>query len=1648
MLKLYNKEHVAVAPLTNLKDYKIEYLLSGEDLLEFSLSSYDENIPIIEEECYIRTKDNEYVVKAIEPSDNFKRFTCNINIESLVGKVIKSFDTNNNNLTDTIRLAIAGTGWILEDNNITKERTIKLKNTNALEVLREVRKVFRIDYRFDAINKIIYAYENLGSDKGVYFSDELNLISLNVPSDSYDYATRLYARGKDGITFADINDGKDYIENFQYSNKIIEKIWEDSRYTNKQNLKEDAQAKLEELSKPRRNYNIQVYDLAKNNSDFAFLEFFLGDTVTIISNLEKFKDKQRIVKYIEYPEDQDKNTCELGNTTLTFEELQKENEAKNKVVDNTTIGNGIVNGESIDSIKTEQISDFETSVAKITDLTVINAKIENLTATNVTITGELNAVKANIGTLVANVATIDNLTVTHTAQINNLIATSATITQLNAVSATINTLEVEVAKIETLVNGNLSSENIQAGGITSDKLTIANGFINNAMIANLDVSKINAGDISTNKFRITSDSGNMLIADNTIQIRDKSRVRVQIGKDASNDYNLYLWDANGNLMFDATGLKANGIKDKIIRDDMISDDANIDGGKLNISSVVTSINNGVTTIKGSKVQIDGTNQTLDVSFNSLKTEVQGIQIGGRNLIANSAPVTLSGWTKAGTQCELTLADDSTAPKGKAIKVTFIVDGSSGGAHKPPILKPLVVGKEYSWSVYLKANRSVHMSLGHEQLGAKDVMLTTEWKEHTHTFRAGDRAYNSFIFYVRNPKAGDCYYIHSLNLQEGNKLGSWEPAPEDSEGEINNIKEVTTSQSTTISVMQGQISTAINNTQIVKDGQTILLKDDYNRTVSTVDSMKSTIGSHTTQINQSTGKISAVEIRVNTVERNLDSITARVSSTETNIKDVNGKVDAIQIGGRNIIRNSRNPQNKDFWTYSPGALDLTPSGHFGKVENFFSMVNTTSSERIAGTQRYKLEGGETYTVSMVVNLESNVSSMDVWLLMKIKGSTAQDYDVAKLLIVGYKAIKNKFHNITGTVTIPDNIEEGYLRVDHNGGSSTGSRLWFSAIKLEKGNKATDWTIAPEDIDAEITTTNNKVSAIEVNLNSITSKVSSVETTTSSLLNASSQNLLYNSDFSIRNGAYPDGWLVSDSSKVKFDTNTTLLDGYPSFYFNITGETQDRWHAAYSPFIEAGANEKFVGSMYVYAQNWSGLDRGGSIEIEYYNSSGTRISTSSAGIDKTKTRWQRLIVSGVSPAGTVKVRIRVHPVRNGSFNASKPMLQLGDTATGWQKGFDINRTEVRLRSAEQKITADAIISTVSSQYYKKGETDSKYAAQSQITQLANQISSKVDVNGVKSIIQQNPNDIMIGFNGINNRININPRSMDFTAANGNRDMLLFGGQVCIYNNMDNKFLATVGSVVNDNNTFKGTGFLLSKHCTNFVIGRDANWDDVLTNRSPKPTHAFNIDFVNYKVDILYETLCGNINMRNNGLYGANVGYIKDLYSFGWKHHNTGKDLIVTDNDRLKVKVPISFDGNSLMNPTLYTNKLFFTNGQLAFGQHSSGANIMMNGVHWDWQGFNIVNARLQASYSLMATSPGRSVGADTASVETMLLQEDFSKYDELNHAVIVDMNEGFKCVYENNKKLENENEQLKLENNNLKEELSMTKNALDSILMYAV
>lgn len=586
MLHLYNLNKVKIKGLKLYKDYCIESTLStGDKVLSFLYPS--RLAKEVMEECYIRTKKDEFVIKETVDRGDWKSVKATLNVEDLEGQVFEHFNTTEQTIEQCLTLAVAGTGWTVQVNGVTKRRTIRKTNCSTWDIIQQAKKTYLVEIEFDTINKVIKVAYKLGSDKGVYFMDSLNLRSLDIQSNSYEFYTRLIAIGK--------GDLKVTVENYQYSSKKKTLIWKDERYTDINSLTEDATAKLNEVSKPYRAYGANVIDLANMSNKYSILSYSLGDTITLISKEKGVKEKQRIVKITEYPEEPERNSCEIANTIVTFPDIQKEYQEAAETVKNITSDNGTISEGAI-KVAVEQIT---INKADIQDLNAVTARIGTLEATTITTT-IFNAEKARI---------------------NDLIANTVTIIQLNAASARIEILEGKVGSFDTLVAGNLSAKNMQAGFITVESGLIANGAIKNAMILDLSADKINAGKVNTNLVTIQSSSGNMLISDNTIQIKDSTRVRVQIGKDASNDYNMYVWDSNGNLMFDATGLKASGIKNKIIRDDMVSDTANINGTKLNINSVVTSINGATTLLKASKINLDTEAQTLDLAFTSLKSTV-------------------------------------------------------------------------------------------------------------------------------------------------------------------------------------------------------------------------------------------------------------------------------------------------------------------------------------------------------------------------------------------------------------------------------------------------------------------------------------------------------------------------------------------------------------------------------------------------------------------------------------------------------------------------------------------------------------------------------------------------------------------------------------------------------------------------------------------------------------------------------------------------------------------------------------------------------------------------------------------------------------------------------------------------------------------
>lgn len=358
-----------------------------------------------------------------------------------------------------------------------------------------------------------------------------------------------------------------------------------------------------------------VYGTAKYVGEklYVKLDGSNPDVLTPVYTAVDVKDGERVAVLIK------NHTASItGNTSSPAARNETVKEVDQKV---TNVENLLGDKLSIKDLEADlaRIQKLETETANITvSLTAAQADIKTLS------TDKLDAETANI-----KYATIEKLNATN-ATLNNLIAQHGEfeeLTTLNfeAVNGKISSLQSDVADIDTLIFGSASGTTIQTSFANAVIAQLGNAQIKSAMIDNVSANKITSGDIITNDVRVLSEDGKLLISDETIQISDDSRVRVQIGKDASNDYSINIWDAAGNLMFSKGGITDSAIKKAIIRNDMVSDTANIHASKLDIDSLFEEINGSEKTIKSTKVYFDDESQTLDVVFKTLTTDTTNLQ---------------------------------------------------------------------------------------------------------------------------------------------------------------------------------------------------------------------------------------------------------------------------------------------------------------------------------------------------------------------------------------------------------------------------------------------------------------------------------------------------------------------------------------------------------------------------------------------------------------------------------------------------------------------------------------------------------------------------------------------------------------------------------------------------------------------------------------------------------------------------------------------------------------------------------------------------------------------------------------------------------------------------------------------------------------
>ncbi|OFP20232.1 hypothetical protein HMPREF2997_11435, partial [Staphylococcus sp. HMSC057C08] len=158
--------------------------------------------------------------------------------------------------------------------------------------------------------------------------------------------------------------------------------------------------------------------------------------------------------------------------------------------------------------------------------------------------------------------------------------------------------------------------------------------------------------------------------------------------------------------------------------------------------------------------------------------------------------------------------------------------------------------------------------------------------------------------------------------------------------------------------------------------------------------------------------------------------------------INTAVNNVQVGGRNLLENSANIKK---------AINDTSNNY----NQYWATLITSAHS--------KLQLGETITISFDVQMERGE-------ILRVY-DTLTNYD----FMFGEKVftnLGNKKQRLSFTLPLVSTTKSSTVWNLSFYNNNNGDRFTIENIKIEKGNKATDWTPAPEDVKADIDKTKAK------------------------------------------------------------------------------------------------------------------------------------------------------------------------------------------------------------------------------------------------------------------------------------------------------------------------------------------------------------------------------------------------------------------------------------------------------------------------------------------------------------------------------------------------------------------------------------------------
>lgn len=309
------------AVLENAYDIIATGEINGEDTLSFKIPYKDVKRSHIDSEKKIQIVDDIYKVRTITDTKDSEGNTITqvyaeaefYDLTFSTRKEEKTFEAEYPEAA--MAYALQGTEWSVGRVTVRTKRTWTSSEKNALSILRNIADLHGGDLVFDCANRFVHLLTVHGKDSGALFAYRKNMKSIERVVDTRSLVTRLYAVGADGLTFADINNGKSYVEDYSYTDEVRISTLDCSSFTNPYQMKEYTEMRLSQYAQPTISYVLNAMDLSVLTG-YAHEAWELGDYIRVEDKDLGISVTTRIVRR-EY------NLQEPWNTVLELSTILK-----------------------------------------------------------------------------------------------------------------------------------------------------------------------------------------------------------------------------------------------------------------------------------------------------------------------------------------------------------------------------------------------------------------------------------------------------------------------------------------------------------------------------------------------------------------------------------------------------------------------------------------------------------------------------------------------------------------------------------------------------------------------------------------------------------------------------------------------------------------------------------------------------------------------------------------------------------------------------------------------------------------------------------------------------------------------------------------------------------------------------------------------------------------------------------------------------------------------------------------------------------------------------------------------------------------------------------------------------------------------------